>query len=108
MKFTTLIPKNFNDGSPVPNSLLERLIEQLYLRAGGVSLEREVRGVWTDQGIRYKDVSEKVTVVCERDGLGRLLNTVRRIGRRLKQQAMYVEVFGYDGVQIIEITDRSK
>lgn len=103
MKFTTLIPKAYNDGTPVPPALLERLVEEMYSPIGGVSYEGEIRGVWTDQGVQYRDVSEKVSIVCDREQLNRMIRSVRKIGRRLKQKAMYIEVSGYDGVQILDM-----
>ena len=51
MKFTTLIPKAYNDGTPVSEAVLERLVEEMYSPIGGVSYEGEIRGVWTDQGV---------------------------------------------------------
>jgi hypothetical protein len=45
----------------------------------------------------------KVSIECDRDRLPEAIRAVRRIGRRLKQRAMYFEVFGYDGVQILHM-----
>jgi hypothetical protein len=45
----------------------------------------------------------KVSIECERHRLEEAIKAVRRIGRKLGQRAMYFEVFGYDGVQILWI-----
>jgi hypothetical protein len=41
--------------------------------------------------------------VDERERLNEAIKLVRRIGRRLKQRAMYFEVSDYDGVQFLRI-----
>ena len=38
-----------------------------------------------------------------RDRLQEAIQAVRRVGRKLGQKAMYFEVAGYDGVQILRI-----
>ena len=45
----------------------------------------------------------KVSIECDRDRLQEALRAVRRLGRKLDQKAMYFEVNGYDGVQILRI-----
>jgi hypothetical protein len=42
-----------------------------------------------------------VSIECDRDRLAEAIRAVRRIGRKLGQRAMYFEVTGYDGVQIL-------
>lgn len=45
----------------------------------------------------------KISIECDRSRLFEAIKAVKRIGRRLGQQAMYFEVAGYDGVQILRI-----
>ena len=103
MKFTTLVPKAYNDGSPVPQARLDRLIDALFLPFGGVSIEGETLGIWTDQGIEYRDLSLRVTILCDRDELPAAIRAVVRLGVKLKQKAMWFDVSGYDGVQILSM-----
>ena len=104
MKFTTLIPTTRNDGTPFDSEFLRRVIDQLWKPFEAVSEEHEVHGRWTDDdGIVYSDVSIKISVECERDRLTEAMRAVRKAGRRLKQRAMYFEVSGYDGVQILRL-----
>jgi hypothetical protein len=104
VKFTTLIPTTRNDGTPVKPSVLAGLINGLWRPFGGMTNEGLVTGHWIDEdGTEYADTCVKVSVECDRGRLPEAIRGVRRIGRRLGQQAMYFEVSGYDGVQILRI-----
>jgi hypothetical protein len=104
MKFTTLIPTTRNDGSQVPPTVLSRLIDRLWRPFRGMTEEGWVHGHWIDDdGTEFTDVCIKVSIECERDRLQEALRAVRRVGRKLHQKAMYFEVTGYDGVQILRI-----
>lgn len=104
MKFATLIPTTRNDGTAVKPSVLARLIDGLWRPFGGMTDEGFVTGHWVDQdGTEFTDVCAKVSIECDRGRLGEALKGVRRIGRKLGQRAMYFEVSGYDGVQILRI-----
>src|SRR5579872_2859223 len=103
MKFTTLIPTTRNDGTEVEPSLLSRLIDRLWRPFGGMTDEGEVTGHWIDDGTEFIDVCIKVSIECDRERLQEAIRAVRRAGRKLDQKAMYFEVTGYDGVQILRI-----
>ncbi|HEV3260911.1 MAG TPA: hypothetical protein VG013_28930 [Gemmataceae bacterium] len=104
MKFTTLIPARRNDGTAVNPSVLGRLIDGLWRPFGGMTNEGLVTGHWiASDGTEFTDVCVKVSVDCDRSRLDEAIKAVRRIGRKLGQRAMYFEVSGYDGVQILRI-----
>jgi hypothetical protein len=104
MKFTTLIPTTRNDGTPFKPSALHRIVDFLWRPFRGVTKEGTVMGHWIDEdGTEFTDVCLKVSIECDRDRLFEAIKAVRRIGRRLGQRAMYFEVAGYDGVQILRI-----
>ena len=104
MKFTTLIPKAYNDGTPVSEAVLDRLIKDLSEPFGGMTREDGIQGYWVDDdGTEYRDETIRISIVCDRERLQETLKAVRRIGRKLKQKAMFFEVFGYDGVQFLRI-----
>jgi hypothetical protein len=104
MKFTTLIPTRRNDGTPVKEAEIERLIDSLWRPFRGGTREGIVTGYWIDDDeTEFTDLCEKVSVECDRDRLPEAIRAVKRIGRRLGQRAMYFEVAGYDGVQILRI-----
>ena len=63
-----------------------------------------VSGHWIDDdGTHYTDQSVKISIECDRGRLEEAKQAVRRIGRKLGQRAMYFEVSGYDGVQILQV-----
>jgi hypothetical protein len=104
MKFATLIPTTWNDGTAVKPSVLKRLRDSLWRPFGGMTNEGDVTGHWIDDdGVEFTDLCNKISIDCDRGRLLEALKGVRRIGRRLGQRAMYVEVAGYDGVQILRI-----
>jgi hypothetical protein len=104
MKFTTLIPTSWPDGTEVEPSLLERLKDSLWRPFRGGTDEGWVTGYWIDDdGTEFTDLCIKVSIECDRSRLQEAINLVRRVGRKLRQRAMYFEVAGYDGVQILRI-----
>jgi hypothetical protein len=104
MKFTTLIPTTRNDGTALKPASLHRLIDLLWRPFRGVTNEGYVTGRWIDDdGTEFSDVCVKVSVECERDRLPQAIKAVTRVGRKLGQHAMYFEVAGYDGVQILRM-----
>jgi hypothetical protein len=105
MKFTTLIPTTRNDGTAFKPSVLQRLIDSLWRPFGGVMKEGPVTGHWIDtDGTEFTDVCIKVSVECDRARLNEAIQAGKRLGRKLGQRAMYLEVTGYDGVQIVHLT----
>jgi hypothetical protein len=104
MKFTTLIPTTRNDGTEVEPAILSRLIDRLWHPFGGMTDEGWVTGHWIDDdGTEFTDMCIKVSIDCDRDRLQEAIRAVQRVGRKLEQKAMYFEVSGYDGVQILRI-----
>lgn len=104
MKFTTLIPTTYNDGTRVKPLVLAGLIDGLWRPFGGFTNEGLITGRWIDtDGEEYSDTCVKVSIECDRDRLLEAIRAFRRVGRRLSQRAMYFEVSGYDGVQMLRI-----
>jgi hypothetical protein len=107
MTFTTIIPRQRNDGSAVSRKELNAILRQLRERFGGVTIDGEVEGHWVDpsDGKHYRERSLKITVACDRERLHEAEDVVREIGRQLGQKAMYFEVRYYDGVRILRIDE---
>jgi hypothetical protein len=104
MKFTTLIPTTRNDGTEFKPAVLSRLIDRLWRPFGGMTDEGWVTGHWIDDdGTEFTDRCIMISIECDRSRLGAAVSAVRRVGRQLEQKAMYFEVTGYDGVQILHI-----
>ena len=104
VKFTTLIPTTWNDGTAVEPATLNRVIKALWGPFNGMTDEGTVTGHWVDDdGTEYTDRCVKVSIECDRSRLQEAIRAVRQAGRKLGQRAMYLEVSGYDGVQILRI-----
>jgi len=104
VKFTTLIPTRWNDGTPAKPSLLMQIIASIWRPFGGMTEEGLVTGHWiADDGTEFTDRCIRISVECARDRLEEAKRRVRRAGRRLRQRAMYFDVDGYDGVQLLLI-----
>jgi hypothetical protein len=104
MKFTTLIPTTWNDGTPIDAGLLTRMIDSLWRPFGGMTKQESISGHWVDDdGTEFADICIQISIECERGHLTDAIKRVRRIGKRLEQRAMYFEVSGYDGVQFLRI-----
>lgn len=107
MKFMTLIPTQRNDGTPIPSSALARIVNALWRPFAGMTNEGMVEGHWVDEdGVLFTDICMKISIECDRDRLSDAIQAVKRIGHKLGQRAMYFEVSGYDGVQILQIDSR--
>ncbi len=105
VKFTTLIPKTRNDGRAFSAEFLKSVIDRLWKPFGAMSEEGEVIGRWTNKdGVVYSDVCIRISIECERERLPEAIRAVRKVGKKLKQQAMYFEVTGYDGIQIMDLS----
>ena len=62
-RYEILLPRRFNDGQPVPDSLIADTLVELEQRFGSVSSETQViRGQWTYQGQSYRDDLVRVFV----------------------------------------------
>jgi len=55
-RYEILVPLLFNDGLPVPESLLAQTFEELRAQFGAASWETQVlRGAWEQEGAVYQD-----------------------------------------------------
>ena len=104
MKFTTLVPTSRNDGLAFKPSVFQRCLGALWRPFRAMTEDGYVRGHWIDDdGTEFTDICLRVTIDCDRSRLAEAIKAVRRLGRKLGQRAMYFEVDGYDGVQILRI-----
>jgi len=105
MKFEFLVPTTLNDGTAVPESFFQGLADELAFLCGGSSQDgASVKGIWFgESGQRFADQCLRFFVAADRSMLTDLMDIVRRTGRQLKQEAMFVEVTGFDGPQILKI-----
>ena len=105
MKFTTLVPVNFNDGTKVPQSQIDAILARFWVLFGGCTVEGPVVGHWVnDNGTHFQDDCLKVWVVADNSRLEDAETLVRQIGAQLHQEAMYFEVEHHpeSGVRILD------
>lgn len=62
-RYEILLPRQFNDGQPVPDELLVDTALDLRKQFGAVSAETQIiRGLWTHQGRSYRDELSRIFV----------------------------------------------
>lgn len=62
-RYETLLPLRFNDGQPIPDSLVGETILELRHRFGTVSSETQViQGLWENEGVVFRDQLLRVFV----------------------------------------------
>lgn len=109
MKFSTMIPVNHNDGSPVCPIEFEGLIRLFWYAFGGCTVDAVADGYWKDAtGRLFTDKVRRLTVVVENNSQANLDYArflVRRAGVQLGQKSMYFErdVCGANIVEFIDI-----
>jgi len=65
-RFEILLPHRFNNGQPIPDTLLADAVIEIREHFGAVSYQpRAVRGEWREGGIFYQDILAKVFVDVE-------------------------------------------
>ncbi len=107
MKFTTLVPTTLNDGTPVPESTINGIVEDWAVRFGGCSIEGTTVGHWIDPSdrVHYRDVCVRISVVCDNDLYDAAREAVLEVGAKLAQKAMYFEVRDFDGVRFLNVPE---
>ena len=106
IKCVVLIPLARNDGAAVTSAEMRDILRQFLAEFGGYTVAGEVEGGWkSPSGEEYFDRNTQVWVAIERRQLSVLRELVTQIGRRLGQEAMYLEVSG-GNVEIIRVSRR--
>ena len=62
-RFELLLPRQFNDGSPVPDEMIGMTEQELRRKFGAISSETQIlRGVWEHAGQTFRDELLRVFV----------------------------------------------
>jgi hypothetical protein len=94
-KWVTRVPTHFNDGSVIPDEVLNEVWYLISKEFGGASIDGPGRGIWVDSdGKVYDETTYVVSVACTEDQLQIAREVVSKIGRLLNQKAMYFELSG--------------
>jgi len=91
-KAILLIPLTYNDGSQVPQEVLNGIFEALFVLSGGYTAAGTVRGAYRmKDGAKQTDVLEQVWVAYEDADKPALRELVARVCTVLGQETMYLE-----------------
>jgi hypothetical protein len=91
-KAILLIPLTYNDGSRVPQEVLDGIYEALFVLSGGHTSAGTVHGAYRmKDGTKQTDVLEEVWVVYEDADKPALRELVARFCSMLGQEVMYLE-----------------
>jgi len=94
-KYVILLPIRLNDGADVPARQLESYLDELYVLADGYTVAGVVEGAYRMQaGAKQVDPALEVWVVLDQARERTLRAWLRRVGRELGQEAMYLERTG--------------
>ena len=91
-RYEILIPLRFNDGSPVPDSLIAETLLELRHRFGAVSAETQaIRGQWEHEGEVYRD--EHMRVFVDVEDLAENRQFFQQLKGRLKQRFHQLDIW---------------
>jgi hypothetical protein len=91
-KAILLVPLTYNDGSHVPQEVLDEIYEALFVLSGGHTSAGTVHGAYRmADGSKQTEVLEQVWVACDEVNRQELRELVARFCTLLGQEAMYLE-----------------
>jgi hypothetical protein len=91
-KAILLIPLTYNDGTRVPQEILDAIYEELFVLSGGHTSTGVVRGAYRmKDGTKQTDILEQVWVAYNDDDQPALRELVAKFCSMLGQESMYLE-----------------
>jgi hypothetical protein len=94
-KYTLLIPLNYNDGTKVPDELLDEIYNRFFALSDAYTLAGTVVGAYRmKDGSKQVDHSAEIWIGIDEDQYPRLRQLVAEVCRQLNQEAMYLEKSG--------------
>ena len=95
IKFVLLIPLAYNNGKAVPRAVISRILDEIFVLAGGHTVAGTVQGAYRMQdGTRQEDESLQVWIGVREQEVSDLKRMVAKFGRMLGQESMYLERTG--------------
>jgi hypothetical protein len=102
MIVVTRLPTHRNDGSPVSEQELKRILSRVRKMFEGYALDGPSSGAWVaTDGKVYEEESRKLEVLVAREKVNRARALFEQIGKQLGQRAIYFEV--REGGEIIDL-----
>jgi hypothetical protein len=91
-KAVILVPLTYNDGSRVPDEVLEAIYDEVYETFGAYTIEGQALGAYRmSSGEKRVERLERFCIVVTEAELPTLRKMVARWGRMLGQETMYLE-----------------
>jgi hypothetical protein len=95
IKYVLLVPLTYNDGSCVPQEILDGMLDEIFVLAGGYSIAGTVKGAYRmSDGTRQEDESLQVWIGVREEEIPDLQRLVAKFGKLLGQEMMYLERTG--------------
>jgi hypothetical protein len=95
VKYVLLIPFTYNDHSRAPKSVLNGILDDLYLLAGGYHIVGVGEGAYRMRnGSKQVDQSLEIWVVIEEEFAPSLRGLIEKFVRLLHQETIYLERAG--------------
>lgn len=91
-KVVLLLPLNYNDGSPVPQPVLDEALNELFVRFGGYTTVGPVSGAYRmHDGSKQVDRSLEVWIAVASHQLDGVDAFAKHLGNELGQESVYLE-----------------
>jgi hypothetical protein len=95
IKYVLLLPLQYNDGRHVPQQILDGMLDEIFVLAGGYSIAGTVKGAYRmKDGTKQEDESWQVWIGVREEEIPDLEKMVAKFGKELGQEMMYLERTG--------------
>jgi hypothetical protein len=95
VKYLMLLPITYNDRTRVPKALLEEILDQVFVFAGGYTIAGAAKGAYRmKSGAKQIDHSLQVWIAIDQVKETELRDLVAGFCKRLDQETMYLERAG--------------
>lgn len=94
-KYVLLLLLYYNDGRVVPQKVLDRMLDEIFVLAGGYSIAGTVKGAYQmNDGTKQEDDSLQIWIGVWEQEVPELKEMVAKFGKTLGQETMYLERTG--------------
>lgn len=101
LKYSVIVPMNYNDGTPIPEDMIQNFEFEVMTITGGITREGMTEGKWFGPNREiYIDKGIKCVIAVREEDLERLRNTVKRHMKGFGQIAFYREIDRHTDVDI--------
>jgi hypothetical protein len=91
-RFEILLPLRFNDGQPIPETLVAETLLEIEDRFGAVSAEtQQIHGIWRHAGRSYRD--ELTRIFVDVPDVPESVTFFRELKERLKSRFQQIDIW---------------